>query len=249
MKIRIVLSGVCFLFFFSCVLSASTPAEDSLSRIATRSGTLENPLLYKKGAVTYFPSLSLRFGLLSTDLSTMNQSMDAATGKEFKYNLLAAGLSGNFPLHIRGVGAFDCNVDLNYMIPQTIALPGNISTKLLGFGAGFGAGMDLFPHNTNFDLMICGGFQGGMLRLRTIAQGVTTPDPLYSKPYFAPQLTVYPRFNLGAVFVGVKASYHIDVLSGNWNASSSTALPNPPWASKVTGYSIEAVFGFVLGDH
>ncbi len=248
MTSRFIFSGLCSLFFLSGSLSAEPLAGDSLSKTAGIPCSVPN-VLYKKGSVTYYPSLSLRLGLMSTDLGTMNESMNASTGKEFKYNLLSAGVSGNFPLHIRKFGALDCNVDLNYMIPQSIAFTSSINTKLSGFGAGFGAGMDLFPHNVNFDLMICGGFQGGMLRLRTTAQGVTTADPVYSKPYFAPQLTVYPRFNFGAISVGVKASYHIDVLSGNWNASSSTATANPPWASKVTGYGIEAVFGFVLGNH
>jgi hypothetical protein len=168
----------------------------------------------------------------------------------FNYNLFLAGLTGNFPIKIRGVGAFDCNVDLTYLIPQSLSLGlPNSNVKLSGFGMGFGVGQDLFPHNINFDLILGAGFQGGMLRMRATYQGSTNPDPVYSKPFFAPQITLYPRFNFGAVFVGLRASYHYDVLSGNWNASSSSAVSNPPWASKATGYSIEAVFGFVLGNH
>jgi hypothetical protein len=239
-------TGALTLLLFS-TLSAATSSHDSLS--AAVSNSEAKSMVYKKGAVTYYPSLSLRGGIMSTDLNTMNESMRAGTGKMFNYNLFLAGLTGNFPVHIRGVGAFDCNVDLNYMIPQSLTFGSSSSIKLSGFALGFGAGQDLFPHNINFDLILGAGFQGGMLRLRSTYTGSTTSDPVYSKSFFAPQVTLYPRFNFGAVFVGVRGSYHYDVLSGNWKGSSSTAVSNPDWSSQATGYTIEAVFGFVLGNH
>jgi len=246
---KLIFAAVFALLLSSRTLSAGSLSNDSLSCEPVKSAQLQSSLLYKKGAVTYYPSLSLRAGLMSTDLGSMNESMHAAFGKMFNYNLFLAGLTGNFPIRIRGLGAFDCNVDLNYMIPQALGISSTSDMKLSGFGLGFGAGQDLFPHNINFDLILGAGFQGGMLRMRGTSQGSTAPDAIYSKPFFAPQVTIYPRFNFGAVFAGVRASYHYDVLSGNWNASSSTAAQNPPWASQATGFSIEGVFGFVLGNH
>jgi hypothetical protein len=205
--------------------------------------TLSGTTLYKTGASTYYSSVMLRIGTMACDFTKFNQT--TGSDNQFSDMPLFAGLSFSVPLKVRKVGAFDLTADYNFLLPQKHTIGSSAMSRLSGFSAGLGIGTDVFPRNTRFDLIVSAGFQVGRFHLKDSYPGSTLPDYTYNKLFFAPQLSVYPRFVLNAFTIGLRASYHYDVLSPVWTAGQSGI--GVPGDATATGYTIEAVFGILLG--
>jgi hypothetical protein len=197
-----------------------------------------HPLLYRSGASSYDGCLLFRLGVMSCDIQRLNDAMQATYGKQFGYNLPMVGISYYRPLPIAG-NSFDFNIDGSYLIPQKLS-NGAYSTSLSGFSAAVGLGKDLFTHNKQFDLILSVGFQGGLLMLKSVSNSTETN----SKYFFAPQLTLFPKWNLGSFSIGVRGSYHFDALNGAWSGTNGGYVP----VCYATGYSIELALGLIFGN-
>jgi hypothetical protein len=242
LKKYILVAGVLFSSVLSFAGNATVATRDSCT---PEGSERSKSLTYKTGASSYDASLVFRIGIMSCDIQRVNELMHIWYGKQFSYNLPLAGISYYLPLPIRGHGAIDLNIDYSYLIPQTLSSGPAYSSRLTGFSAALGAGTDLFPKNKGFDLIISAGFQGGRLRYKGIFQSSTAPDQSYCKYFFAPQLVLYPRFVFGSLSIGLRASYHYDVLGGNWRDSDhSTSFFGPSYA---TGYSLELAIAYMSG--
>jgi hypothetical protein len=186
----------------------------------------------------------LRVGVMEVDIDHLNQHIEAVLNKTFAYNIPVVGLTYEFPMRFNGTGSFDDNIDLDYFIPQDLMQSNTQEAVLSGLSVGFGIGRDVFPGNRRFDLIVSSGFQAGLLRMRFANNLSNTPDDISSKYFLSPQLTVFPKLILGYVVVGLRAGYHIDVLSGEWTSSKYSADYGK---SHMTGYTVEAVIGIQLG--
>ena len=201
-------------------------------------------LVYKTRSTTYYPSITFRIGLMSTDLTRLNDGVYANLGQKFNYNIPFAGLTYNFPLRIRKVGSFDINLDYQYLLHQDLKVSNLREAELWGFGAGIGVGRDIFPTDKRFDLILSAGFQFGRLRYRFSNYTVLRPDDISSKPFFAPQLSLFPRFVFGYLVIGARGSYHLDLLDTKWSGEATSSSVG---AASATGWTIEAVIGIQLG--
>ncbi|HEV7229931.1 MAG TPA: hypothetical protein VGO45_01305 [Bacteroidia bacterium] len=234
--------ALAFGFGSSFAGNSITDCDDNGSQVGSKAS---NHLMYKTGASSYDASLVFRIGIMSCDIQHVNDLAQSTYGKQFSYNLPLAGISYYRPLPIRGHGAVDLNIDYSYLIPQTLSAGTAYSNRLTGFSAALGAGTDLFPKNKGFDLIISAGFQGGRLKYKTVYGSSTVPDQSNYKYFFAPQLVLYPRFIFGSLSLGLRASYHFDVLGGAWNGPNPTALALSP--SQATGYALELAVAYMFG--
>jgi hypothetical protein len=206
----------------------------------------QDKLAYRTKSTTYYPNLVFRVGLMSTDLTRLNDGVYANMDhQKFNFNIPFAGISYYFPLRIRKVGSFDVNIDYNYLLHQDLKVSNLQEAELWGFATGIGVGRDIFPTNRQFDLILSAGFQFGRLRYR-YSNYVTlgNHDDVSSKNFFAPQLSLYPRWVFGYLVIGVRGSYHLDVLDQTWTGTSTSATVG---AASATGWSIEGAIGIQLG--
>jgi hypothetical protein len=234
--------------FFSAsvrVMCAGLPDKPLSLPADLRPNSFEN-LIYKTRSTTYYPNLVLRIGLMSTDLTRLNDGVYANMNHQaFDYNIPFAGISYYFPWKIRKVGSFDINIDYNYLLHQDLKVSNLQEAELWGFASGIGIGRDIFPSNKQFDLILSAGFQFGRLRYRySNYLSLGNHDDVSSKNFFAPQLSLYPRWIFGYVIVGIRGSYHLDLLDQTWTGTASSASVG---AASASGWSIEGVIGIQLG--
>ena len=181
---------------------------------------------------------------MDVDIDKLNAHYQAAFNQVYSYNPLTIGLTYEYPIRIRKGGSYDSNVDLTYLVPQDLKV-GNLEEAVFqGFSFGLGIGRDVFPGNRHFDMIVSSGFQTGFLRVRYTDYTKFGVDDIARKPFFAPQLTIYPKLILGYLVVGLRASYRYDFLNGSWG---TTPIAQSYGVGYATGYTLEGVIGVQLG--
>lgn len=102
------------------------------------------------------------------------------------------------------------NAQICGYLPQRINLSDSLTAKSKGFNFGLTLfGLDAFPKSKNVDLIFNLGFDAGRILL-------TNPGMKQRNLYFAPKLSIQPKFKMGPVALSLCAEYGYDLTKDKW---------------------------------
>lgn len=228
-----------------------------------------------QGRLFYLKLILMRFCLLfllnflltsealsqdSTDYHRFASSFDVIYGqKNFQNEVLGNAVNSldqfsvGQPISSIGIGLtgilvvnrkrrFPTSVHFNHLIPQKIALNDSIAGRVSGFNVGIPlTGWDVFSKKRWIDLILGAGFKTGRIRLF----GDSRLEQINA--YFAPCITIAPRFNFGKISLQFRAEYELDITRSRWR---NVWFSNSPKADlgpmKSTGLSTSVSVGWVF---
>lgn len=157
------------------------------------------------------------------------------------------------PLNYIGVGVtviywtnrkryFPGTIGFNHFIPQEVSLSDTVSGRISGFNFRYAIfGYDFFERTRWLDLIVFPGFKTGRIRLF----GDSRIEQVNA--YFAPCVTLAPRFNIGKISLQFRVEYEFDITRSKWRKvwfSTSPKVDLGPMKS--TGLSTSVSLGWVL---
>jgi hypothetical protein len=214
-----------------------------LRHVKTHASPAEKVIVYTR-STTSFPCFVARVGLMSCDLTKLNQGAIIANLGQFSDIPLFGGLTYEFPWRIRKVATFAVNVDFNYLYPQDLKYSNLQEASLNGFSGSVGIGKDLLPGYRWIDLIIGIGLEFGRLRVNYSDYGHSIPDQISTKPFLCPKIQIYPKYIFDYFVIGLRGSYRLDLLGSDWTGQSGVSNLG---AASATGWTVEAVIGVQLG--
>lgn len=107
------------------------------------------------------------------------------------------------------------------VIPQAIVINDTINAKITGYNFSFPlfAGVNLFPDAKHFDLLFDISAHFGRIRL------FGAPAVKQKNPFFAPTISLTPRFKFKKFAFHIRCSYDYDLSNRNWK---KLRLLDPP---------------------
>ena len=194
----------------------------------------------------YYSNFATTVELVYVQKTFQNQVLNGAlndfNNHDFGEPLSYVGIGATFIYFTNRKRYHPGTMGFYHAIPQEVNLNDSISGRISGFNFRYALfGYDFLKKTRWIDLIVFPGFKTGRIRLF----GDSRIEQVNA--YFAPCLTIAPRFNIGRISIQFRAEYEFDITRSKWRSVWFSTSPKADLgAMKSTGLSASVFLGWVL---